>query len=335
MTKRPILTGAELRVESLGGQNVIVQNLGTNTIYASINPNITPDADDVFEIPAGGGVNVYGANGTIYLMGTGRAQCTGTDYSTVNFKMPSSSASSGGGGEEPVGETMPHLNGLQGYFDYRDAKVDNGVWTWANKLDDDTCRIELLGDDYTKTDDSFRFGKTGFQNAYLDNGNNGPTTIYAIARNSVNDNGFLKVQCSQTRSAGLWFYMTTHGANDAWYGGQPCYSAAEFSGYDGPIRTTIYTMPDEYHIYVFSGDTQYVINNFYMDRYAYDDMYPGGTFSITNPSFQFISFGRYDKNAKPLGDVYWKFFAIGDGVQTPEQIRENIAWLARKYGVGR
>lgn len=99
MTKTPILTGAEVCVENLGGQNVTVQNLSEDTIWASAFPNVTAGADDVYEIPAGGGVVVLDARGTVYLVGTGKVQCTGTPYGYVNFKTPSSSASSGGGCE--------------------------------------------------------------------------------------------------------------------------------------------------------------------------------------------------------------------------------------------
>ncbi|MDE6728029.1 MAG: hypothetical protein K2J80_08845 [Oscillospiraceae bacterium] len=97
MTKKPILTGTEVCVDGLGGQNVAVKNLSDSTTYASIFPNITADADNVVEIPAGSGEVVLDANGTVYLLGTGKVQCTGTPYATPNFKMPSSSESGGGG----------------------------------------------------------------------------------------------------------------------------------------------------------------------------------------------------------------------------------------------
>lgn len=97
MIKTVTLTGTELEVSDLGGQNVAVKNLGDGSIYASPYPNVVAGADNVVEIPAGGGEVVLDANGTVYLLGTGKAQCTGTSYATPNFKMPSSST--GGGGE--------------------------------------------------------------------------------------------------------------------------------------------------------------------------------------------------------------------------------------------
>ena len=91
------LSGSEVEVSVLGGQNTIIKNLGTATIYASAEPSIEPDADGVISIPSGGGENLYGTNGTVYLLGSGKAQLMGTNLSIVNFKQPSSSESGGGG----------------------------------------------------------------------------------------------------------------------------------------------------------------------------------------------------------------------------------------------
>lgn len=95
--KTVTLDGSEVKVEGLGGQNTIVQNLGGSAVYASASPGVEAGADGVAEISAGGGINLYGTNGTVYLLGSGKVQLVGTDYSTVNFKLPSS-ASGGGGG---------------------------------------------------------------------------------------------------------------------------------------------------------------------------------------------------------------------------------------------
>lgn len=97
MIKTVVLTGAESAVNGLGGSNVAVKNLSAGTIYASAFPNVTAGADNVAEIPSGGGEIILGANGTIYILGSGKVQCTGTDFTTLNFKQPSSSESGGGG----------------------------------------------------------------------------------------------------------------------------------------------------------------------------------------------------------------------------------------------
>lgn len=102
MIKTTELTGSEEKVSELGGQNVSVKNLSAGTLYASAFPNITAGADNVAEIPSGSGEVILDAHGTVYLLGSGKVQCTGTDHTTLNFKQPSSSSgtSSGGGGEE-------------------------------------------------------------------------------------------------------------------------------------------------------------------------------------------------------------------------------------------
>lgn len=51
MIKTVNLSGRETRVEGLDGFNTIVHNLGEDVIYASKNPNIAPEADNVAEIP--------------------------------------------------------------------------------------------------------------------------------------------------------------------------------------------------------------------------------------------------------------------------------------------
>lgn len=90
MVKTVNLTGEEVEVTDLGGQNTAVKNLGSSGIYASSYPNVAEGADNVVEIPAGGGELVFDTNGTIFLKGAGKVQLTGTSYTTVNFKQPSS-----------------------------------------------------------------------------------------------------------------------------------------------------------------------------------------------------------------------------------------------------
>ncbi len=108
--QRVELNGAEVCVKDLGGQNVAIKNLGDGTIYASAFPGVTADADNVIEIPAGGGEVLLDARGKVYLLGSGRAQCTGTDYAAPNFRQPS--PSSGGGGVSDV---------TKGYVDSQDT----------------------------------------------------------------------------------------------------------------------------------------------------------------------------------------------------------------------
>lgn len=100
MIKTVELKGTELEVEGLNGKNTAIYNKSGGAVYASCSPNITPNADGVMEIPAGGYRGLDDTCGIIYLLGSGKVELTGTDY-PVNFKQPSSSGgTSGGGGEE-------------------------------------------------------------------------------------------------------------------------------------------------------------------------------------------------------------------------------------------
>ena len=93
--KTVVLDGTELKVEGLGGQNTAIINKSKSAVYASVNPNIVPEGDNVIEIAAGDRDGLYNTNGTLYLLGTGKVELRGTDYA-VNFKQPSRSAGSDG-----------------------------------------------------------------------------------------------------------------------------------------------------------------------------------------------------------------------------------------------
>lgn len=94
--KTVILSGTEVKVEGLAGQNTIIQNLGGSAVYARDSPGIEAGADGVLEIPAGGAANLYGTNGTVYLIGHGKVQLTGTDYADINCVSAAAGASGGG-----------------------------------------------------------------------------------------------------------------------------------------------------------------------------------------------------------------------------------------------
>ena len=82
--KTVTLNGGELKVEGINGQNTIITNRGTSTVYASTRANVTPDGEGVAAISAGTAINLPDVNGTVYLLGNGKAQLEGTDYGTAN-----------------------------------------------------------------------------------------------------------------------------------------------------------------------------------------------------------------------------------------------------------
>lgn len=90
------LTGTEMKVEGLSGQNTVIVNYDSGTLYASAFPDVEADADNVIEIPAGARDGLNDTHGTVYLLGSGRVELRGTDYA-VNFRQPSSSTNGGGG----------------------------------------------------------------------------------------------------------------------------------------------------------------------------------------------------------------------------------------------
>ena len=100
MTAKTItLTGAETRAVYSGGSNAWLRNDGTDVIYAAAVPGITAGADGVVSIPAGQAAAIYGACGSVYLLGTGSVQLVGSDYTACPFK---TSAQSGGSGADEV-----------------------------------------------------------------------------------------------------------------------------------------------------------------------------------------------------------------------------------------
>ena len=139
MIKTVELTGSEVKVTDLGGQNAAVKNLGSGSIYVSTKPNITAGADNVIEIPAGAGEVVLDANGTVYIVGTGKVQCTGTPYATPNFKLPSSSSGGGGGTSDVTKEYVDaqdttNLNLAKAYTDNAKSEIQTTIDTVNDTL---------------------------------------------------------------------------------------------------------------------------------------------------------------------------------------------------------
>lgn len=95
------LSGAEVKVTFSGG-NAWLRNDGASAVYAAKTAGVTAGADGVISIPAGGSAPVYGANGTVFLLGSGSVQLVGSDYATNPFK---TSTSSGGSAVDEVART--------------------------------------------------------------------------------------------------------------------------------------------------------------------------------------------------------------------------------------
>ena len=125
-SKTIVLTGEEIRANYSGGTNAWLRNDGTATVYASTAPDVTVGADGVVSIPAGQSVGVYGANGTVYLMGTGSVQLVGSDYTACPFK----SAQSGGSGADSVARVAIEAHAADA--DIHVTATEKAAWNAVN-----------------------------------------------------------------------------------------------------------------------------------------------------------------------------------------------------------
>ena len=127
-SKTIVLTGEEIRADYSGGTNVWLRNDGTATVYASGAPGISAGADGTVSIPAGQSVGVYGANGTVYLLGTtGSVQLIGSDYTACPFK---TSAQSGGSGADSVARAA--IEAHAGNADIHVTATEKAAWNAVN-----------------------------------------------------------------------------------------------------------------------------------------------------------------------------------------------------------
>lgn len=141
MIKTINLTGTEIKVTELGGDNTEIFNNGDNTVYASKLPNITPGGDNVIAIPAGAIDGLYGTHGTVYLLSEGEVELRGGDQPVTKSR---GTGISPGVLSRKCAETLDVANAhadalnadLSGYVGYTDediygleADFENSVFT--------------------------------------------------------------------------------------------------------------------------------------------------------------------------------------------------------------
>ncbi len=158
------LAGSEEKAE-FSGSNAWLRNDGTDTVYAAKSAGISAGADGVVAIPAGQSAPVYGANGTVFLLGTGSVQLIGSDYSTNPFK---TSAQSGGSGADSVARAA--ISAHTGNADIHVTAAEKAAWNAVNYsnpnlLINPNFRINQRGsDEYSSEDycvDGWRIYKDG------------------------------------------------------------------------------------------------------------------------------------------------------------------------------
>ena len=143
MTSKTIpLAGEEIKVEYSGGCNAWLRNDGTAAAYASASAGISAGADGVVSIPAGQAAAIYGASGTVYLLGTGSVLLVGSDYTSCPFK---TSAQSGGSGADEVARAAIEAHaGNAGIHVTADEKAS---WNGKAELSDIPTKVSELSND--------------------------------------------------------------------------------------------------------------------------------------------------------------------------------------------
>ena len=143
MTSKTIaLTGAEIRADYSGGTNAWLRNDGTATVYASTAPGVTAGADGVVSIPAGQAAAIYGACGSVYLLGTGSVQLVGSDYTACPFK----TAALGGSGADSVARAAIEAHAAD--TDIHVTADEKAYWntlSGKNELDNPDFRVNQRG----------------------------------------------------------------------------------------------------------------------------------------------------------------------------------------------
>ena len=141
MTSKTItLSGEEIKVEYSGGCNAWLRNDGTAAVYASGAPGISAGADGTVSIPAGKGAVIYGANGSVYLKGTGSVQLVGSDYSECPFY---DSAASGGSGADE--QARAAIEAHAGNADIHVTAAEKATWNGKAELSDIPTKLPADG----------------------------------------------------------------------------------------------------------------------------------------------------------------------------------------------
>ena len=141
-SKTIVLTGEEIRADYRGGTNAWLRNDGTATVYASTAPGVTAGADGVVSIPAGQAAAIYGACGSVYLLGTGSVQLVGSDYTACPFK----TSAQGGSGADSVARAAIEAHAADADIHVTaDEKAYWNTLSGKNDLDNPDFRVNQRG----------------------------------------------------------------------------------------------------------------------------------------------------------------------------------------------
>ena len=188
-SKTIVLTGKEIRVEYSGGCNAWLRNDGTAAVYASGAPGISAGADGTVSIPAGKSAVIYGANGSVYLKGTGSVQLVGSDYSECPFY---DSATSGGSSADE--QARAALRDHEANTEIHVTAAEKSTWNGkADSADIPTKVSELTNDSgFINSPDGGNAAKVGGYS---------PTSIMKFVRD-----GNPTVDCNDCTESGWYFF---------------------------------------------------------------------------------------------------------------------------------
>lgn len=123
-------TDGEQKLE-FNGANAWLRNDGTSTIYASRDAGVTIGGNNVVSIPAGCSAPVFGANGTVYLLGSGMVQLIGNDYSTNPFN-----TSTGSGGSTVDEQARTAITAHTSNAEVHVTSTEKTIWNGKAELTD-------------------------------------------------------------------------------------------------------------------------------------------------------------------------------------------------------
>ena len=318
MIKTVILSGEEQRVDGLGGQNTVIVNFGSAALFVSSKPDIIPDGDDVVTISPGNAANLYDTNGTVHLLGTGKVQLEGTNYNTVPI---TGSGSAGGGGVIPTADTMPHMDGIVGYYTPENMDIVNNLW--RNRFGTGE-NIELINAE--KNGSALRFLPNGYGTVKYQGI---PNVIYIVSQSSD-----IPVSEKQIALVGKNLKNMVNGNG--------------FSVMINPTFPNTYTLTSigfdadseisadsTYHCVCAARDSLTSTGSIYVDAEVTGNIsqakdstsYSSGSLCINN--WRNTNSTLWNSTASAVTDCL--FFAFGVLSHTDEQIKQNSEWLMKKY----
>lgn len=134
MIKTINLTGAEVKITELGGDNTEIINNSNGVVYASKLPDITIGGDEVIAIPAGAIDGLYGTHGTVYLLGTGSVELRGVDHKITESRSQSAEGGLGVVRDYIDSKDDEVLEIAKTYADVKDSEVLVNVKEYADSL---------------------------------------------------------------------------------------------------------------------------------------------------------------------------------------------------------